>query len=215
MDVPWEDLNDRQRTVCLHLDGPVLVIGGPGSGKTTVIRHRYEQLVRNGVDPGNILLTTFSRDAVAELKERIATDTGDGTNIGTIHSIFYKIVRDHYSTVGYQTANLNLYQDDEVNTLLREIVTEITHGQAGDRVLRDTVRFYNVNLRKLRAKGMTPTDLEQAMQDGSIRFQHLIRDQQLDPIDGVEARAPAVYREFLDRMYERNAIDSTGMQQTA
>ncbi len=214
-EVPWDALNEQQRTVCLHLDGPVLVIGGPGSGKTTVIRHRYEQLVKNGVDPENILLTTFSREAVAELRERIATDMGGGTNIGTIHSIFYKIVREYYSTVGYQTANLNLYQSDEVRALLREIVTEMTHGDAGSRVLSDTVRFYDVNLQKLRAKGMTPGDLEDAMRDGSIMFQHLVKDRQLEPIDGVEARAPAVYREFLDRMYERNAIDYTGMQQKA
>lgn len=232
MEVPWDELNEHQREVCEHLDGPVLVIGGPGSGKTTVIRHRYEQLVKSGVSPENILLTTFSRDAVAELRERISTDTGGGTNIGTIHSIFYKIVKEHYRKLGYQTANLNLYQDDEVEALLREIVTEMTHGNVNKKVLNDTVRFYKVNLQKVRAKGMTPSDLEQAMRDaasswegggaasdsemrGGFAFQHLIADRTLDTIDGAEGRAPAVYREFLDRLYDRNAIDYTGMQQKA
>lgn len=215
MDVSWDDLNDAQRAACEDLDGPVLVVGGPGSGKTTVVRHRYEQLVRNGIDPDNILLTTFSREAVAELKERIDTDTGDGTNIGTIHSIFYKIVRDYYDALGYTTANLNLYQDGEVRALLEEVVTEMTHGKPSGQVLDDTVRFYETNLRRIRANGMTPADLEDAMRDGSIAFRHLLADRRLDTIDGAEARAPAVYREFLDRLYDRNAIDYTGMQQKA
>lgn len=215
MEVPWDDLNKQQRAVCEQLDGPVLVIGGPGSGKTTVVRHRYEQLVKNGVDPENILLTTFSRAAAAELRERITTDTGGGTNIGTIHSIFYKIVREHYDKLGYHTANLNLYQSGEVRELLREIVTELTHGQASSHMVEDTVRFYKTNLDRARANGMTPSDMEQAMQEGTLTFQHLVSDRELNTIEDVEERAPAVYREFLDRLYNRNAIDYTGMQHKA
>ncbi len=215
MEVPWEQLNKQQRAVCEHLEGPVLVIGGPGSGKTTVIRHRYEQLVKNGVDPDNILLTTFSRAAAAELRERITTDTGGGTNIGTIHSIFYKIVRQHYDKLGYHTANLNLYQSGEIRELLREIVTELTHGKGSRHVINDTVQFYKANLDRVRANGMTPSDMEQAMQDGTITFQHIVSDRELDTIEDAEERSPAVYREFLDRLYNRNAIDYTGMQHKA
>ena len=63
--------NEAQKRAIRHTDGPALVLAGPGSGKTTVITNRVRYLTEKvGVEPGNILVITFTRAAAREMKER-------------------------------------------------------------------------------------------------------------------------------------------------
>lgn len=64
------DFNQAQMTALEHRDGPMMVLAGPGSGKTTVITHRIKRLLEAGVDPSGILVITFTKAAAAEMKER-------------------------------------------------------------------------------------------------------------------------------------------------
>ena len=63
------DFNKAQMTALEHRDGPMMVLAGPGSGKTTVITHRIKRLLEAGVDPSGILVITFTKAAAAEMKE--------------------------------------------------------------------------------------------------------------------------------------------------
>ncbi|MEI8079654.1 MAG: UvrD-helicase domain-containing protein, partial [bacterium] len=65
-------LNAQQQAVVAHGDGALLVIAGAGSGKTTVMAHRAAALIGRGLDPGRLLLLTFTRRAANELKRRVA-----------------------------------------------------------------------------------------------------------------------------------------------
>ena len=65
-------LNPPQRKAAEHVEGPLLVVAGAGSGKTTTLAARMARLVRDGADPGRILLLTFSRRAAAEMRQRAA-----------------------------------------------------------------------------------------------------------------------------------------------
>ena len=64
------DFNQAQMTALEHRDGPMMVLAGPGSGKTTVITHRIKKLLEAGVDPSGILVITFTKAAATEMKER-------------------------------------------------------------------------------------------------------------------------------------------------
>ncbi|HAT70177.1 MAG TPA: ATP-dependent DNA helicase, partial [Flavobacteriaceae bacterium] len=89
-------LNDAQRAPVLQKDGAMIVIAGAGSGKTRVLTMRIAHLMKNGVDPFNILSLTFTNKAAKEMKKRISEIVGasEAKNLwmGTFHSIFAKIL---------------------------------------------------------------------------------------------------------------------------
>lgn len=91
--------NEAQSTALFHKNGPMMVLAGPGSGKTTVITHRVKKLLEQGVNPSGILVITFTKAAATEMKERFYQLTegiqADYRKIsfGTFHSIFYQILK--------------------------------------------------------------------------------------------------------------------------
>lgn len=85
--------NENQIRAISHKEGPAIVLAGPGSGKTTVITERINNLIKNhNVPPQNILVVTFTNAAAVNMKERLG-QSGTGITVGTFHSIFYRIVK--------------------------------------------------------------------------------------------------------------------------
>ena len=93
--------NESQQKAIEHREGPMLVLAGPGSGKTAVITRRVLELTKAGVAPGNILVITFTKAAATEMKERFERlQKEEGTllpegkvNFGTFHAVFFKIIK--------------------------------------------------------------------------------------------------------------------------
>jgi len=87
-------LNSEQKAAATHGGGAALVLAGPGTGKTTTLVGRYVYLLRNGVDPGQVFVSTFTKKAAEELRRRIRRTAGidpKGLPIGTFHSFCYRI----------------------------------------------------------------------------------------------------------------------------
>jgi len=101
-------LNERQREAVLHVDGPLLVSAGAGSGKTRVITYRIAHLIYDiGVDPTSILAVTFTNKAANEMRERVIQllDAKDvRLTVSTFHSYCAKLLRRHAPLVGYPSS---------------------------------------------------------------------------------------------------------------
>jgi len=105
-------LNDAQQQAVEHLDGPCCVIAGAGSGKTLVLTHRIARLIEKGIPAESIMACTFTRKAAGEMAERLEPLIGreaDLLNLGTIHSMCYRILREEWRNTGEEYELLNEY----------------------------------------------------------------------------------------------------------
>lgn len=119
-------LNEPQRQAVEHIDGPIMIIAGAGSGKTRVLTYRTAYLIEKGVDPFSILLLTFTNKAAGEMRHRIESVIGtQAKNIwmGTFHSVFAKILRFEGTRLGY-TSNFSIYDTDDAKSLIRALIKE-------------------------------------------------------------------------------------------
>ena len=119
-------LNEPQRKAVEHIDGPLMIIAGAGSGKTRVLTYRTAHLIETGVDPFAILLLTFTNKAAGEMRHRIETVIGNAAKniwMGTFHSIFAKILRFEGERLGY-TSNFSIYDTDDSKSLIRALIKE-------------------------------------------------------------------------------------------
>ncbi|HZZ77423.1 MAG TPA: UvrD-helicase domain-containing protein, partial [Gemmataceae bacterium] len=108
-------LTENQREAVLHTDGPLLVLAGPGSGKTRVITCRIANLIHQGVKPSQILAITFTNKAAAEMKQRVeAMLPGNKVWISTFHSLGVRLMRQYSDRLGLDR-NFTIYdQADRV-----------------------------------------------------------------------------------------------------
>lgn len=121
------DLNENQREAVLHVNGPLMIVAGAGSGKTKVLTTRIAHLMKQGVDAFNILALTFTNKAAAEMKERIERILGNtearNLYIGTFHSVFARILRSEAPKLGYPS-NFTIYDADDAKSLIKSIISE-------------------------------------------------------------------------------------------
>jgi DNA helicase-2/ATP-dependent DNA helicase PcrA len=121
------ELNEVQRNACTTTAGPVMVIAGPGSGKTRVLTSRVSHLLESGIQPHEILTLTFTNKAAKEMKERIEKVIGPAALrvwAGTFHSMFAKILRMEASKIGFPPG-FTIYDTDDTNSLLKSIIKEL------------------------------------------------------------------------------------------
>ena len=113
--------NSSQQRAIAHLSGSMMVLAGPGSGKTSVIVERTAYMINDGgIAPGNILVVTFSRAAAKEMKERFLSFTGQQhtpVTFGTFHGVFYGILKHAY---GFTAANI--LSEEEKFGILKELI---------------------------------------------------------------------------------------------
>ncbi|MBS5032883.1 MAG: ATP-dependent helicase [Firmicutes bacterium] len=112
-------LNTAQQKAVCHETGPMLVLAGPGSGKTTVLLCRISRLLERGLaKPQEILALTFSKAAAEEMKSRFENLNGaSGVSFGTFHSIFFRILRSRY---GWNVEQI--FQEEERRNILRNSI---------------------------------------------------------------------------------------------
>ena len=116
-------LNERQWKAVRTTEGPLLVIAGPGSGKTRVIEYRVLHLIEEGVAPKQILLLTFTRKAAQEMLSRAAMHDERASHVhgGTFHSFAYKLVNEFKERLGF-FGSLSVLDEGDVEEALQNLV---------------------------------------------------------------------------------------------
>jgi len=127
-------LNSSQREAVEAIKGPVLVIAGPGSGKTRVIEYRVLNLIEHGIKPESILLLTFTRRAAAEMLNRAAEHDPRARKVdgGTFHSFAYKLLKQYGAQVGLPK-NLMILDEDDAQEALGRIATKLGFAEGNKR----------------------------------------------------------------------------------
>ena len=121
------NLNPRQKEAVTTINGPLLILAGPGSGKTRVLTHRLAHLIANNIAPKNILAVTFTNKAADEMKQRVAKLIGGKTYaplIGTFHSICLKILRIEIDKLEYKKS-FTIYDEDDKLSVIKKIIPEL------------------------------------------------------------------------------------------
>jgi len=123
-----QGLNEKQREAVTHINGPLMIVAGAGSGKTRVLTTRIAHLLSNGVDAFNILALTFTNKAAKEMKERVEHILGNrearNLYIGTFHSVFARILRGEADKLGYPN-HFTIYDTDDAKSVIKQVVQEL------------------------------------------------------------------------------------------
>ncbi|MCA9215895.1 MAG: UvrD-helicase domain-containing protein, partial [Planctomycetales bacterium] len=117
-----ESLTGAQRAAVTHIDGPMLVVAGPGSGKTRVVTHRVANLIEKGIDPKSILALTFTNKAADEMRRRLSKLTSaEGLWIGTFHRFCAQQLRKYADHVGLES-NYTIYDAGDSKRALKRAI---------------------------------------------------------------------------------------------
>lgn len=123
-----EGLNPEQKAAVTHLNGPLLILAGAGSGKTRVITYRIAYMMqKHNVAPSSILAITFTNKAANEMRQRIEGLVGDRSKYiwcGTFHSIFARLLRRHAELLGY-SQNFSIIDSDDQLKLVKDSMKEL------------------------------------------------------------------------------------------
>ena len=124
----YDTLNKPQKEAVYYTDGPLLILAGAGSGKTRVLTHRIAYLIEElGVNPWNILAITFTNKAAGEMRQRVDSLVGFGSEsiwVSTFHSMCVRILRRYIDRLGYDN-RFTIYDTDDQKTLMKAVCKKV------------------------------------------------------------------------------------------
>ena len=144
-----QDLNPQQKEALQHINGPLLVLAGAGSGKTKVITHKFAYLVKTHKAPiDSVLAVTFTNKAAEEMRERISALLHNDIRsswIGTLHSQCGKILRKEIKHLGY-SPDFSIYDEDDRCNLIRHILRDFKIYEALYKGVSSRINFLKASL---------------------------------------------------------------------
>ena len=157
-----EGLNEAQQAAVEAGDGPLIIVAGPGSGKTRVLTHRIARLIRERAQrPESIVAITFTNRAAREMAERLTARLGSpGTAVraGTFHRFCGRLLRNNPEAAGLPAA-FTIYDRDDQKTVARRVadLTGLRDQNSGDGALMRAISWAKANL-------IAPADYERSVQ---------------------------------------------------
>lgn len=185
-----DELNPEQREAVEHVDGPMLILAGPGSGKTRVIVYRTAHLIHNALIPAdNITALTFTNKAANEMKDRISSLTdhlSPQITASTFHSICSRTLRAYGHAISLER-NFSIYDQQDQLKLIRECVKE-TIGET-NRTNRISPNAILSRISRLKTSFVSPTDFKSSLE---TMFEEIVQ---------------RVYEQYELQLAKQNALD--------
>ncbi len=181
-----KELNRAQLVAAQHLQGPLLVLAGAGSGKTRVVAFRIAHLIEQGVKPSEILAVTFTNKAASEMQERVSTLIGSSSShptVCTFHSLGVRILRQSIHHLNY-SQHFVIYDEEDSNRLLRLCLQTLN--------VKKDIEFKTYRAFISNAKNQLQSPSEINLSDLPHEFQNSL---------------PALYKLYQERLKEANALD--------
>ncbi|MFD1259061.1 DNA helicase Rep [Entomomonas asaccharolytica] len=173
-------LNPRQREAVHFISGPLLVLAGAGSGKTSVITRKIAYLIQQcGIKAHHIVAVTFTNKAAREMKERVASllrkGEGRGLTVSTFHNLGLNIIRKEYQILGYK-AGFSIFDDTDVKSLLKELMLKEYAGDDGvDEAVSKISRWKNNLILPEQALEQARNPQEQMLAHLYMHYQRLLK----------------------------------------
>ena len=181
-------LTDAQRSAVEHFEGPLLVLAGPGSGKTRVITHRIARLMERGIRPENLLALTFTNKAAREMSERVERLVGGGqVRVSTFHRFCSRLLRRWPEAVGLRDNFTILDHGDQVS-----IVRSIMKEEQLDTIFHEPSRVLS-RISRLRNDMVT-----------AVQFRRKFEQSPGNPLDAVVYQVFPLYE---SRVLGQNSVD--------
>lgn len=184
----YDSLNSQQKKGVFTTQGPVLILAGAGSGKTSVLTRRIAYLIENvGVNPWNIMAITFTNKAAGEMRERVDDIVGFGSEsiwVTTFHSTCVRILRRHIDRLGYDT-NFTIYDTDDQKNVMKEVCKklDIDTKQLKEKTILNVISSAKDEL-------ISPVEYETSVMG-----------------DFTKRKISMAYREYQDMLKKSNALD--------
>jgi len=183
-----EGLNEVQQEAVTASDGAVLIVAGPGSGKTRTLTHRIAHLLATSkARPWEVLAITFTNKAAREMRERVlelvGESVGKGMAIGTFHAMFARVMRADGDRIGY-TSDFTIYDTDDSR-----------------RVIRDLMHRFGIDTQQVK-----PRAVQHMISGAKNRMVSPSEYAQL-AVSPAQVRAAELYQPYLDELRTANAMD--------
>jgi len=182
-----EHLNNKQKEAVLCEDGPLLILAGAGSGKTSVLTTKIAYLIKEkNVNPKNILAITFTNKAAKEMKSRVISLVGSigyDIQISTFHSFGLRIVKENYERLGFDK-NFTIIDSDDSLTLIKKILKEMNIDSA-----RYNPKFIKNQISSAKNEMVTVD-----------KYQNLVNDE-------VSDITYKVYKKYQEALLRNNSLD--------
>lgn len=186
------ELNESQQQAVLQTDGPVMIIAGPGSGKTRVLTYRIAHMIEKGIDPFTIMSLTFTNKAASEMRHRIEKICGgEARNIfmGTFHSVFARLLRVDAPKLGYPS-NFTIYDSQDSLSMIKQIIKEL---QLNDKTYKPNQVFSRISNAKNALISPKAYKLDQEILSEDIQMQKPLMGQ--------------LYETYAKRCFQSGAMD--------
>lgn len=185
-----QGLNPQQQEAAMHMDGPLLILAGAGSGKTRVLTNRIAWLIgEKGVAPWNICAITFTNKAAGEMRERVDRMVGFGAeavHVATFHSTCVRILRQFIDRLGYER-NFDIYDTDDTKSLMKDICR---HLEINTKLYKEKMFLARISHQK--DELVSPEEYREMAVQAADREMLQIAD---------------VYAEYQKRLKRSNAVD--------